>query len=174
MNRLKILFADTETLGIFGAIVLLTILFANLISRIVMNHLIRKSRIQGLDVTGLVFVRHIVNATIYLFGFAWAFLSLPISKNYAHSLFAGAGVSTLILGFASQQVLSNVMSGVMLILKRPFRINDMIEIQGNRGKVIELDLHATTIEDENKNRITIPNSLISNGIIKNIKQGESK
>jgi small-conductance mechanosensitive channel len=168
MDKTKHLLADSETLIIFGIIVFSTVLVASLIGRYLQRILLRKSKDQNIDITSFVFLKHIIVATIYFFGLGWALLTLPISKNFAHSLFAGAGASTLILGFASQQILSNIMSGVFLIIKRPFKINDTIEIQGNRGKVIELDLHATTIEDEKKDKIIIPNSMISNGIIRNV------
>ena len=167
MNRLSRLVSNTESLVIFGIIVALTMLLAFLVGRSLQRYLVKRSTFAGKDITSAVFLKHIVVATIYLFGLGWAFLTLPISKNYAHSLLAGAGASTLILGFAAQQVLGNLLSGVLIIVKRPFKINDVIEVQGNKGKVVELDLHATTIEDDNKDKIIIPNSLISNGIIKN-------
>lgn len=170
MSRIKLLLTDSETLLIFGTIIALTILIATIIRKYLHRVLVKRSQNQNVDVTSFVFIKHIVTATIYLFGFGWALLTLPISNTFAHSLFAGAGASTLILGFASQQVLGNVMSGVFLVLKRPFIINDIIEVQGNRGKVVELNLHDTIIEDEEKNLIIIPNALISNGIIKNIER----
>ena len=171
MDKTKDLITDTESLIIFGVIIVATLIIASLIGRYLQRILIRKIEDQNIDITSFIFLKHIIVATIYFFGFGWALLTLPISKNFAHSLFAGAGVSTLILGFASQQILSNIMSGVFLIIKRPFKINDIIEIQGNRGKVIGLDLHATTIEDENSDEIIIPNSIVSNGIIRNIRKG---
>jgi small conductance mechanosensitive channel len=95
----------------------------------------------------------LIIATIYFVGFGWAFLTLPITKTFAHSLLAGAGASTLIIGFASKQVLSNMISGVFIIMNKPFKINDLIEIQGNHGKVIEIALHDTIIENEEDDRI---------------------
>ena len=66
--------------------------------------------------------------------------------------------------------MSNILSGTFLIINKPFKINDIIEIQSNHGKVLELNLHDTIIEDEEGNKIIIPNSLISNGVIKNKKK----
>ena len=172
MDKTKSILADSETLIIFGIIVLATVTIASLAGKYLQRLLKRKSEDQKIDITSFVFLNHIIVATIYFFGLGWALLTLPISKNFAHSLFAGAGASTLLLGFASQQILSNIMSGVFLIIKKPFKINDIIEIQGNRGRVIELDLHAITIEDEKKDKILIPNSMISNGIIRNVNKND--
>ena len=168
-NRIQTLLADSESLLIFGITVIVTILIATIISQYLNKKLKKRAIQQNADVTSFFFIKGVVVATVYLFGFGWALLSLPIAATYAHTLFAGAGVSTIILGLASQQVLGNIMSGLFLIIKKPFKINDTIEIQGNRGKVVELNLHDTVIEDEEQNKIIIPNTLISNGVIKNLK-----
>ena len=155
---------------IFGIIILATIILATVIGKYLQKKFERKANDQSVYITKFSFIRHILTATIYLFGFGWALLSLPISATFTHSLFAGAGVFTLILVFASKQVLSFVISGIFLISKRPFKINDTEEMQGHKGKVKELNLHDTIIEDEDNNKIIIPNSLILNGVIKNIKK----
>lgn len=165
MNKTKALFKDSESLIIFGIIIGVTILVAILIRRYLQNKIAKRLLSEGADITSFLFIRDIVTYTIYLLGFGWAFLSLPISSSYAHSLFAGAGASTLILGFAAQQVLSNFMSGVFVILKRPFKVSDIIEISGNKGVVKEINLHETILEKDDKTRIIIPNSLVSNAVI---------
>lgn len=170
LNRLSVIWSDLELLLVFGVISSATLLAGLLVSRYLKKALLKRSQNLAVDVTRFLFLKHLIVTVIYLVGFGWAFLSLPISKSIAHSLFAGAGISTLIVGFASQQILSNIMGGIFLIIKRPFKINDVIEVQGNRGKVVELDLHAITIEDENQNKIIIPNSMLLNGIIKNLKK----
>ena len=170
--KLSELMQDSESLILFGIIIAATIIVAAIFGRYLQRKLSKRAEEQNADITSFLFIKHVLTGTIYLFGFGWALLILPISATFAHSLFAGAGASTLILGFASQQVLSNVMSGIFLILKKPFKINDIVEIQGNRGKVLELNLHDTIIEDDEKNRIIIPNALISNGVIKNINKNK--
>lgn len=166
MKRLDTLFHDTESLIIFGSIIILTILASALIDRGLMNKLVSRSKAAGNDITSIVFIKNIIRLTIYLFGIGWAFLSLPITKSFAHSLFAGAGVTTLIMGFSAQQILSNLMSGMFLILNRPFRIHDTIEVQAFRGKVVRITWHDTVIENEEKSRIFVPNSVITSNIIK--------
>ena len=166
MKKLTNLFNDTESLIIFGVIVGLTFVIATIVNRYIFKNLIYKNKVLGTDVTSFIFLKNIILLTIYLVGIGWGLLTLPITKNFAHSLFAGAGATTLIIGFASQQVLSNLISGVFIIINKPFKINDIIEIQGNNGKVIEITWHDTIIEDENSVKTIIPNSMISNSIIK--------
>jgi small-conductance mechanosensitive channel len=170
MNRIKSLLADSESLLIFGIIAVATIITALVVGKYLNRVLIRKTKDHNIDVTRFLFIKQFVTVIIYLVGFGWAFLSLPISANFGQALFAGAGASTLIVGFASQQILSNFMSGIVLVVKKPFKINDTIEIQGNKGKVIEINLHDTVLADKENNFIIIPNSLISNSVIKNIRK----
>ena len=166
MKRLSLLLNDTESLIIFGVIVLLTFIVATIVNKYIFRNLINKNKVLGSDVTSFIFLKNIILLTIYLVGIGWGLLTLPITKNFAHSLFAGAGATTLIIGFASQQVLSNLINGVFIIINKPFKIGDQIEIQGNIGKVVEITWHDTIIENENSVKSIIPNSLISNSIIK--------
>lgn len=158
-----------KNLLVFGGILLLTFLFVSMVRRVLKNKLEKKLQEHQSDLTSFKFIRDLITFTIYLVGIGWALLTLPISKTYAHTLFASAGASTLIIGFASQQVLSNLMSGIFLVIKRPFKVNDIIEVSGNIGKVTELNIHETILEtiDEPKKIVIIPNSLISSGIIIN-------
>lgn len=169
MSKSSIIKNSVDNLLVFGGILLLTFLFATIVRRILKNKLQKKLQEHESDLTSFKFIRDLITFTIYLVGIGWALLTLPISKTYAHTLFASAGASTLIVGFASQQVLSNLMSGIFIVIKRPFKVNDIIEISGNIGKVIELNIHETILEtiDEPKKTIIIPNSLISNSIIIN-------
>ncbi len=63
-------------------------------------------------------------------------------------------------------MLSNMMSGIFIIINKPFKINDRISIQGNGGSVVEINWHDTVIKDDKNVRIIIPNSLISNNVVK--------
>ena len=65
-----------------------------------------------------------------------------------------------------------MMSGIFIVLNKSFRINDIIEIQGNRGKVIEIKWHDTIIENENNDRIVIPDLLITSTILRKMKKSK--
>jgi small conductance mechanosensitive channel len=168
--KISNLLADTESLIIFGVIVAATIIFATFVNKYFLKKIKNKTEELSVDLTSFMFIKRIITLTIYLVGIGWGLLALPITKNFAHSLLAGAGATTLIIGFASQHILSNMMSGIFIMLNKPFKINDRIDIQGNNGKVIEINWHDTIIENENSDRIIIPNSVISSSIIKNIKK----
>lgn len=166
MTSLRTLFDHSEILLSFLALVALTVLIATLLGRYLQRKITEKSTAHHIDATSFVFLKHMVVATVYFLGFGWALLTLPITSTFAHSLLAGAGATTLILGFASQQLFNNLISGVFLVINRPFKINDVIEFQGCRGTVVEINLNATIILDENSDRVIIPSSLMLNDKIK--------
>ena len=140
-----------------------------MVNRYFLKKLQDKNTELKVDITNFVFIKHLIVFTIYLFGGGWGLLTLPITESFAHSLLAGAGATTLILGLASQQLLNNMMGGLFIILSKSFRIDNVIEIQGSKGKVIEINWHDTIIENENGERIIIPNSQLSNGLYKIMK-----
>ncbi len=85
-----------------------------------------------------------------------------------------SGVATIIaaagfaIGLAFQGTLSNFAAGVLLLVFRPFKVGDSINVAGMIGKVNEIDLFTTTLDTPDNRRIILPNSSISGGTIENI------
>jgi small-conductance mechanosensitive channel len=168
MNKFENLVSDTESLIIFGVIIAVTTICASIVNRYFLRRLKTSKKELNIDYTRFLFLKHVLVLTIYMIGIGWGLLILPITKSFAHSILAGAGATTLILGLASQQILSNIMSGIFIVLNKSFKINDIIEIQGNKVRVIEITWHDTIIENKENEKIIIPNSLITNTVLKKI------
>ena len=83
------------------------------------------------------------------------------------SLIAVVGAAGLAIGLAMQGTLSNVAAGVMLLIFRPFRIGDFVEIGGTAGGVSEIGLFTTTLNTPDNVRITVPNGSVYGATIKN-------
>jgi small conductance mechanosensitive channel len=84
------------------------------------------------------------------------------------ALVAGLGLTGFALGFALKDILSNLIAGVLILLYRPFRVNDYIMVAGNEGVVTEIDLRYTTLEKEGQIYL-VPNSVLftnSIGVVK--------
>ncbi|MEK7274181.1 MAG: mechanosensitive ion channel domain-containing protein [Candidatus Desantisbacteria bacterium] len=75
------------------------------------------------------------------------------------ALVAGLGLTGFALGFALKDALSNLMSGVLLLVYQPFTNGDWISVSGCEGKVMEINMRYTVIEKE-KDRYLIPNSTL--------------
>jgi len=86
------------------------------------------------------------------------------------SFVAIIGAMSLAIGLSLQGSLSNFAGGVLIILFKPFRIGDIIEAQGETGKVISIHIFSTQIVNYQNNVIYLPNGVLSNSKIKNISQ----
>jgi len=78
----------------------------------------------------------------------------------ATSLVAVIGASSLAIGLALQGTLSNMAAGVMLLLFRPFKLGDSIEVGGKSGTVQNLNLFFTELAGGDNVQILIPNGQV--------------
>jgi small conductance mechanosensitive channel len=67
------------------------------------------------------------------------------------------GAATLAIGLALQGTLSNVAAGVMLIMFRPYRIGDFVELAGRRGTVRDINIFITELATPDNVKVTLPN-----------------
>jgi small conductance mechanosensitive channel len=75
------------------------------------------------------------------------------------ALVAGLGLTGFALGFGLKDILSNLVSGILILLYRPFSIHDRISVGGMEGIVTDIDLRYTRLEKEGK-AFLIPNSML--------------
>ncbi len=88
------------------------------------------------------------------------------------SLVALLGAAGLAVGFALQGALSNFAGGVLILLFKPFKLGDRIEVMGRNGFVKEIQIFHTTILTIDKKTVILPNGAIMNADIVNyMKEG---
>lgn len=150
-------------------IVIVTVYLVTFFIRKIIGHFIkRKSLKVNVDPTNFSFLKNSITFIIYTAGLIAIFYITPSLKTVSKALFAGAGVLAAIIGFASQKAFSNIISGVFILIFRPFRVTDIIEIGNlNKGVVEEITLRHTIIRNYENRRIIIPNSIISEETIVN-------
>jgi len=76
------------------------------------------------------------------------------------SIIAVLGAASLAVGLALQGTLSNVAAGVMLLILRPYRVGDVVDIGGVTASVQKLDLFTTQLSNASNHKIVVPNSLV--------------
>lgn len=148
------------------------IFFAILIDRTLRyltgRYLQASARRMNTDQTRFVFLKHVVSAVIYILAIIAIASTLPRFKTFAVSLFASAGILAAIIGFASQAAFSNIISGIFMVISRPFKVGDRISLLPNiTGVVEDITLRHTVIRSPENRRVVIPNSRISSEIIVN-------
>jgi len=82
-------------------------------------------------------------------------------------LVAGIGIAGLGIGLALQGVLSNIVAGLTIIVTKPFRIGEYIEVVSVHGDVIAIQLSSTTLLHPDHSRVIIPNRKIVGEILHN-------
>ncbi len=83
------------------------------------------------------------------------------------SIIAAIGAAGLAIGLAMQGALSNVAAGVMIILFRPFKLGDFIDVDGTMGTVKEISLNNTVLADLTNVKVIIPNAEVWGNTISN-------
>ncbi len=153
--------------GIFIGILTVTVLTAYLVNRFFKRLIHQSTEFMQNDPTNYLFFRHAITAMIYIVGISIAIFVMPNLRALASSLLAGAGILAVAIGFASQQALSNIISGLFIVIFRPFRINDRVSLRDMVGIIEDITLRHTVIRDFENRRIIIPNAVISDDVIIN-------
>ena len=84
------------------------------------------------------------------------------------SLLAGLSIGGLALGLAAQDTVANLFGAVAIFLDKPFRIGDMVKVEGVQGNIEQIGLRSTRIRNLEGHLVAIPNKTMGNAIITNI------
>jgi small-conductance mechanosensitive channel len=133
-------------------LLLLGIRFVRWLSQILIRTVLRKVKVEEsttIAISTLMFYALAVLVFVAALGFA----GIPMT------LFTLLGGALAIgLGFGSQNIINNFISGLILLLERPIRVNDMVDVGGTNGKVIRVGLRCTQVRTFNNIDIMVPNS----------------
>lgn len=87
---------------------------------------------------------------------------------------AGLGVMGFVVGFSVKDVLSNLAAGMFLLVKRPFKVGEIVNVAGVLGRVEEMTLSSCLIITEEQHHVTVPNAKIWGNPIQNLSRGASE
>lgn len=140
-------------------ILIIGIMLSKLISKIVHHYFKEKIEAQSaLIIKKLLF---------YILVIVTVFTTLDHIGINLKVLLGAAGVFTVALGFASQTSASNLISGIFLLLEKPFAIGDTISIGDTTGIVLSVDLFSTRLRTFDNLFVRIPNETLMKGQIIN-------
>ena len=154
---------------VFALLVLVVAFIISKILKFIIGRFI-KTAAQKLkvDPTRFKFLKNTIDFSIYLIAIIVIFRYIPSLRTYGNTLLTGAGVLAAIVGFASQSAFSNIISGIFIVLSRPFGVGDRVQIgQLYSGDVEDITLRHTVIRNFENRLIIIPNSVINNETIVN-------
>ncbi len=151
-------------LAIAAIIFVLTLLAARWASGAA-RKILGRTRLVRRDPTVLAFMVQIVRVVVIIIGMIAVLQRLGVQTT---SIIAVLGAASLAVGLALQGTLSNVAAGVMLLILRPYRVGESIDVGGASGTVQKLDLFTTQLTNANNHKIVIPNSKVLSDVIVNV------
>jgi len=90
------------------------------------------------------------------------------------SLVAALGAATLAIGLALQGTLSNLAAGVMIILFRPYKLGDFVEVAGQAGSVKDITLFTTELATGDNKKVIVPNGAAWGDVITNYSANDTR
>lgn len=111
------------------------------------NHLTANFTSQ---IVGFILKTIVIFTTLYLLGL----------NSFTNKLLAGAGLLTFVVGFALKDIGENFLSGIILAFKSPFRLDDLIEVNGIIGHVRDISIRETIVKTPDGKDVFLPNSMI--------------
>ena len=147
--------------SLIGAII---VLFVGVwICRLIRKFVRRLMVARSVDITIQNFVNELLRWVLYIILFLTVIQKVGVPVSSFLGALAAAGVA---IGLALQGSLSNFAGGIMLLILKPFRIGDSIEVEGHLGTVERIGMFYTTIIKFGNERVIIPNGpLFSDNII---------
>lgn len=112
------------------------------------------------------------NIVLYVFVLATIIAFLGVFEIDITGVLAAAGIVGIVIGFAAQTSVSNIISGFFLIADKPFEIGEAIEMDGQAGYVLDISLLSTRIRTFDNRYLRIPNSTVANAQIVNLSRYE--
>jgi small conductance mechanosensitive channel len=147
----------------FAAILFVFRLFARFTGKIV-ERSINSSKLNLSQLLKKMFV-NIASKGVMVIGILVALSQLGIQIG---PMLAGLGIAGFILGFALQDTLSNFAAGMMILIYRPFDVDDVIEAGAVMGKVSAMSLVSTTVLTFDNQTLVVPNNKIWGDVIRNV------
>lgn len=160
-----------------GAIVLAVVVFTaawglTRLIRAVGERIRRDNSRMTVDKTSVTFLQQFAQVVVYVIAFAIFAQAVPQLRSLGTALLAGVSIASVVIGLAAQSTLSNFIAGISLLLYRPFKVTDRIQVNAptgvETGVVEAVTLGYTVLRTLDRRRVVVPNSLIANQVTVNL------
>ncbi len=128
-------------------------LFDNILSHVEMDDGIRHSLASGFGFVGFVLA---------------AFLAIAVMGGDLSNIALVAGALSVGIGFGLQNIVNNFMSGIILLFERPVKVGDWVIINGEEGRIKQINIRSTEVETFKKSSVIIPNATLLSTPVTNL------
>lgn len=101
-------------------------------------------------------LERILIVLIIIIGFASALMTFEKIQQIGYSLLASAGVAGIIIGFAAQKSIATILAGFQIAMTQPIRIEDVVIVEGEWGRIEEITLTYVVVRIWDKRRLIVP------------------
>ena len=157
----------TQHIFVVAIIIIGTYLLSKFLKYLLRKYVDAQIDLLESEKTNYNFFKHTISFMFFMIATIGVFYTIPTLKELGLTLLASAGLIAAVLGLAAQQAFSNIISGVFIVIFKPFRVGDLVEIAEKRGIVEDITLRHTVIKNVENKRLIIPNATISNDTIIN-------
>jgi small-conductance mechanosensitive channel len=145
-------------------LIALIIFLASLMLAKILSVQLRRSLKERMSRENLDLLTKLVSYGLIIVAILWIMPTIGIEPS---GLMVAGGIVALAVGFASQSIIGNLISGLFLMGERPVKIGDLIDISGQMGVVEDIHIISTTIRTLEGNFIRIPNETVFTSSITN-------
>lgn len=132
-------------------VILFMVLLTNVIRFIIEHAKPKSGKMQSL----LSLVDSFLSYAAAIIGLVWCLSAIGINLS---TIFASIGIVALIIGFAAESLISDIITGIFLVFEDDFNVGDIVEYNGFRGKVTSIGIRVTCIQDGGGNLKIVNNS----------------
>ena len=142
--------------------IIIIIIVTTIISRVITNILNNMERFKD-DMTGIYLIRDII---VYIIYFIALMDILQLFGINLYGTLLSLGIVGIAVSLAAKDLISNLFSGIILIIGKSIKVGDTIELNKTKGVIEKIHLRTTSIKDDDGIVSTIPNSILTNNLFK--------
>lgn len=165
------LFSWAMDLGKRLIISLIVLIIGRILIKWIIKLLTKSKFAEKNDKTVATVLSHFVSAALHVVLVVIIIGILGIPTASVITVIASAGVA---IGLALQGALSNIAGGIMILVLRPFRVGDFIDVAGKSGNVTDIGIFYTTLTTPDNKVITIPNGTVMANDITNVSTNDTR
>jgi small conductance mechanosensitive channel len=136
------------------------------------DSVLRRDHEERIDRTAIHFVRKLTHILVYVVAFLFFAHLVPALRHFGTALLASFGLASVVIALAAQSTLGNIISGISILLYRPFKVGDILQLQtaagAETGTLEEIGLGYSVVRTFDHRKIVVPNSLMAAQVATNL------
>lgn len=155
----------------YGLITTLLLMVAFMLMAAIVNRVLTKSVTKVIKENAGI-TKRMIKYIVYILAIYGCLSMIVPLKSILGTMWGSAGILAVVVGFASQEAMSNFVNGILITTFKPFKEGDLVRIDDGKyqGTVIDISLRDTVVLTSENTKVIIPNSTMNKVVLENINQ----